>query len=191
MVDCSFNHKEPKDFFISQWQKNDRSLIYVIYRWIVAIFYIFCLSFTIYSAYNRHSLKFLFLYLTSWSLMVTTMSTISSAILATLYHIKLMKIPPKMTNLLKVHWFLSNTSISFAAFVTIIYWSVLHWFVLHPEVNFENVIKHITNSIVIMIDVFINKHPAKCYHFIWQTVISFFYAFTVTWLYFYLGGLNE
>lgn len=119
-----FHSENPKVFVKSQWQSEDKSLIFVIYRWILAAFYISVVGYSWTNAIMYHSFTLWFIYMTSWGIFLGMITTTFAAILTTLHHVNAITLNPKSASY-KVYWFLSNVSTVLAFLITIIYWSVL------------------------------------------------------------------
>lgn len=54
----SFEYDTPRDFLVSQWQAKDKSITYVIYRWIIASFFVFSVATSLVYAILRNTLLF-------------------------------------------------------------------------------------------------------------------------------------
>lgn len=86
--------------------------------------------------------------------------TCLGAILVTLYHFDLLKLGEKLTKYMKVYWWLWNQSLVLSWIVSIFYW-MYHNF-SHEEVDpidLNNILTHVTNSVVLTFDLFIVRHP--------------------------------
>lgn len=152
------------------------------------IFYRLLFSFI--TSITRGEMKVHFIYLTNWNLFTTMLVTTLSAVLVTLYYANRLKISDQMTTILKVYWCFSNSCSMFAVLVSIIYWVALF-----PKENnvidMNNVIIHITNSCVLIIDIFVVKHRPRVWHFIWSLMFGITYILIFTVIYPLLGGLNR
>lgn len=187
-LNTSFEHDTPRDFFVSQWQTKDKSLCYVIYRWIVAIFFGFSVATSIVFAILRNQAQTYIIYLTNWNLTFTMITTGISAWYATKYFRGKCDIKEKMTRNLKVLWFLSSTTTMFASLVTVIYWTIL--FKHDKAIDLNNILIHATNSLVLIIDLCIVKHPGRFGIYLYSLICGLAYLF-FSWLYPFLGGLNK
>jgi hypothetical protein len=189
-IDCSFKHDSPMDFVISQWQNEEKSVAYLLYRWIFAIFFIFSFFFSFITSITRGEMKVHFIYLTNWNLFATMLMTTLSAALVTLYYANRLKVSDHMTTIFKVYWCFSNSCTMFAVLVSIIYWVLLF-----PQetkgIDMNNVIIHITNSCVLIIDVFVVKYRPRVCQFIWSCMFGIAYLLVFTVLYPLFGGLNR
>jgi len=100
-----------------------------------------------------------------------------------------LQVSGKMTKALKLSWFLSTTSNLYAFLVSVIYWTVLY----KTEVNavdFNNIIVHGTNSLVVLINILVVKQPERFGLFLYPLTNGFAFLF-FSWLYPFLGGLNR
>jgi hypothetical protein len=162
-------------------------LIYVLYRWIIAIFFMFSIfNSVIYSIANDKTIA-IFIYLTRWNLYQTTIAMTIGAFLVTRHYFKNEK-NFKMTKSIKIYWIISNNSVVFACSVSIINWTLLHKY--GTPIDLNNVLVHITNSMVLIIDLFIIQHPHRTLHLIYPVMSGLVYlAFSIVFP--FLGGLNE
>lgn len=188
-INTSFEHESPKDFLQSQWQSSEKSFPYVVWRWILACFYIFSVTVSlIKSALGQH-LHVYFIYLTHWNLCFSMISMVLGALLVTLHHMDRLKVDKGMTKSLKVFWFLSTSSNMYAFVVTIIYWTCLY----KTEVNvidLNNIVIHCTNSLVLLINLAVAKQPERFGLFVYPLTCGFLFLF-FTWFYPWLGGRNR
>lgn len=116
--------EDPTVFVKSQWQKSEKSVIFLIYRWIIAVYFIGIVSYSWSRSIYFGTFKFWFIYMTSWGIFLCMLTTIYAAVLTTLYHIDFIKLEAKSVTY-KVYWFLSNVSTVFAFVITVVYWSLL------------------------------------------------------------------
>jgi hypothetical protein len=114
-------------------------------------------------------------------------STAMGAILVTLDYFDKIKFEAKMTRTLSLYWALWNQSIVFSGVVSTLYWMLLF---KSNEVDVNNILIHMTNSIVLVIDLFFVKHPPRYSNFIYLMIVELIYmAFTV--IYPIMGGLDK
>lgn len=189
-LNISFEHESPKDFMISQWQSKDKSVCYIIYRWIVALFFIFSVTTSIIYALIRNQLQVYLIYLTNWNLIFTLLSSCMSAWQSTMYYKDKYIIKEKMTRNLKVFWFMSTTTTMYSVLVSLIYWIVLYKPNGRDSIDLNNIVIHATNSSVLLIDLCIVKHPGRFGLFIYPLCCGFAYLF-FSWFYPFLGGINK
>lgn len=182
-------HDKPEDFLISQWQSSHKSFYYVIYRWIIATFCIFSVTVSVLEDINDGTFSTIFIYFTYQSLFMSMITTLMSAVLSTLYYMGAMQVNGKMTTLLKIFWILSSITVAFSCLVTSVYWSAIHEPEKYP-ITLGNILVHGTNSIFLVMDLFIVKHPARFSMGVYPVGTGLLYLF-FTWLYPYLGGVNK
>ncbi|CRL06419.1 CLUMA_CG019547, isoform A [Clunio marinus] len=192
-IGCNFNtsfeHSEPGDFLKSQWQKKEKSVVYLIYRWIIAGFYTFSVIASIITSAMRVELPFYLIYLTHWNLIFTMLTMLLHAYLVTLHQTDRLKVGDKMTRDLKLYWFLSTTSNVYAFLVSLIYWNILYKTELNV-IDMNNIIVHATNSLVLIIDMAGVKHIGRLGLFVYPLCCGLIFLF-FTWLYPFLGGKNR
>jgi hypothetical protein len=184
----SLNFENPENFFTSQWQKEDKSLIYVIYRWIVAIFFtssvIFCLVSKIKQGHGLHYL----IYLTNWNLTLSMIMTYICAWLSTKFYFGSIDLT-LMTTQLKLFWMFWTLMIMCSNMVSFLYWTFLYNS-QKSAIDLTNILKHATNSIVLNIDWFIVKIPFKIELYAYSLIYGLSFLF-FSWIYPFYGGLNE
>lgn len=187
-MNTSYEHETPKDFVTSQWQTREKSVIYLIYRWTIACFFVFSLLTSIVIATARSEILVYPIYLTHWNLLFTTISMVMAAVLTTLHHKDLLNCE-KMTRELKVFWFLSSSSNMYAFLVSLIYWTLLYK-ADTAVIDLNNVLVHATNALVIIVDLTVVKHPGRFGLFLLPLSCGLLYSF-FSWLYPALGGRNR
>lgn len=121
-----FHHDEPELFVTSQWTALPKKTAhFLIFRWVLAGFYVGILSWSWTSTISRDSgLDYWFIYLTNWGLMLCVLSTVYSVTITTLFYCDLITLKPQSA-LYKVYWLLSNISVVAALLITTVYWSIL------------------------------------------------------------------
>lgn len=188
-INTSFEYDSPVDFLQSQWQTGEKSLAYLIYRWAIAIFFLFCVITSATTAATRSELPYYMIYLTHWNLVFTMFSMLWSAFLVTLHHTDRIRAGERMTSSIKLSWFLSTSSNMYAVLVSLIYWTVLY----KTEVNvidLNNIIVHASNSLVVLFNLLIVKQPERFGLFIYPLSCGCIYLF-FSWFYPFLGGKNK
>jgi len=93
----------------------------------------------------------------------------------------------KMSLLLKVYWALWNQSAALCLIVSAVYWLMIYD---NTEITIGEILVHITNSIVLMIDLFIVKHPPRYSNYIFLAAFDFCYV-SSTLIFQLFGGLNK
>lgn len=151
------------------------------------MFYALSVGYSIFVNIRRGDFRFYFIYLTHLNLCATMVATFLGAFLVTLHHLEKLKAEKGMSTAMKFYWALWNQSIEFSCQVSIFYWATIH---NGETINLNNVLIHITNSIVLIIDAFVVKHPVKHSNVIFIFLAVIFYViFTI--VYQLLGGLNK
>jgi hypothetical protein len=96
----------------------------------------------------------------------------------------------RMTLGLKFYWFMYNNIVSFACAVSLVYWVLLYGTDKDDNINLNNVLMHITNSIVLLIDLLVIQHEFRILHILYSAICGTLYlAFTI--VYPFLGGVNS
>lgn len=121
----ALRHDNPEHFFTTQWTKDVRkSVWFLLFRWILAGFFIGTVAFSWKSSISRNYFNFWFIYMTNLNLLLCTITTTFAAVLVSLYHFDAVTVEPR-SNSYKLYWLLSNVSTVFAFIITIVYWTVL------------------------------------------------------------------
>lgn len=198
-----FRHDNPKVFAQSQWQSGDTSVKFLVFRWLLAVFYI---GITLYSMIDMSlagTMGFWFIYMTHWGIFISMIATTFGAILTTLYHRETIKIEPHSLSY-KLYWFLSNVSTVFAFVITVVYWIVLfegkkreNYFPLNfkfsvfaaGETSALDVLIHGGNSVGMLLELCIARYPIHIFHFL-QTIGAGTVYVLFTVFYFLAGGLD-
>lgn len=115
------------------------------------------------------------------------LSTCFGSFIVCLHYFDLITFAAKVPKIFKIYWVMWNQSLVNSLIVSSFYWLLLYE---GDELNLNNVLVHATNSTVLVIDLFIVKHPPKYLNFIYLFSSSLAYViFTV--VYQFLGGLNK
>jgi hypothetical protein len=187
-LNTSFEHESPKDFVTSQWQTREKSVIYLAYRWTIACFFVFSLFTSLFNSVAKSEIHVYFIYLTHWNLLFTTVSMILSAILVTRHHKNRLNCD-KMTRELKTYWLISSSTSMYAFLVSLIYWTLL--FKQDEAVlDMNNVLVHATNSLVLIFDLSVVKHPGRFGILVYPLCAGVIFLI-FSWIYPFLGGLNR
>lgn len=175
---------------IFQWQREKKCFSFIVYRWLVAVFFAFSVAFAVVCNIKRGYFQFFFIYLTHLNLIGTMLTTYLGAILATLHYIEKVEVNRKNLPLMvKIYWFLWNQSVVFSCLVSIFYWGLLYR-TEKVDIDLNNVLVHIMNSLVLIFDLMIVKHPAKYSNFMHIVAVEVLYMiFTI--VYQLAGGLNK
>ncbi|KAG5677933.1 hypothetical protein PVAND_007647 [Polypedilum vanderplanki] len=164
-LNIDFDHDAPLKFSSSQWQRSNKCLTYVIYRWLVAIFFIFSFVNSIIFSIQRNQLIVSAIYLTRWNLLFTAITSTMGAYFATLSYNGKFTNQNQMTYGMKIYWALHNNIILFAIIISAIYW-------------------------MLIFDLFIIQHPYRFSHMIYPMFCGLVYViFTI--IYTFLGGVDK
>lgn len=128
---------------------------------------------SIYVSIERKEFFSHFFYLTTWGVWTNLLNSILGALLVLSYHYDFSKFDNHMTWPLKFYWFLTNICIVFALCASISYW-ILGYDGQQMEIN--NVVKHATNSLILIMDLFIIKHPYRFSHIIYSVFYGICYG---------------
>lgn len=121
----SLNHNQPEVFVQSQWQSGTKSLKFVIFRWILAAYFIATVAFSWQRALTRNAFGLWWIYMTDWGILLCMISTTYGAILATRFHKNSIQIHPQSTDY-KIYWCLSNIAMVLAFVISIFYYGMLY-----------------------------------------------------------------
>jgi hypothetical protein len=124
----------------------------------------------------------MFIYLTRWNLFATMVSTVLGA-----YLVSKSDRTEISEKVLKFYWFLANNCVCFACVISLIYWTMLY---RDTDVNLNNYLTHATNSLVLIVDLLIVRHPHRMSHFIYPMAFGSLYM-TFTVAYPLLGGVDK
>lgn len=173
--------------FFFQWQRSDRSLAYVWYRWIVAVFYTFSFVNSVISSIMINEASVMFIFLSRWNLLGSAVATLLGAYLASCYYYDRDKMATRGTFPIKFYWFISNNSVVTAFVVSTVYWTLLSH---EGPKDLNNFLMHTTNSIGLLIDVFIVRHPHRVSHLVYPMACGASYMlFTI--IYTFFGGVDH
>jgi hypothetical protein len=160
---------------------------YLIYRWIIAAFFLFSLGVSIEFNIRQGYFRAFFIYMTHLNLCGTVVMTMLIAILVTLHHFSMLKHTKTMTNSLKLYWLLWNQSIVFAFLVDAAFWILLY---KGENLVLDDILIHVTNFLVLVLDLFIVKHPPRFSNFVYIIVVEVVYM-VFTLFYQLAGGLDK
>lgn len=89
-----------------------------------------------------------------------------------------------MPNAFKIHWSLHNISLILSLVITTVYWTVIHD--EHHVVDVTNILTHVSNSLVMFIDLIIISYPVRLLHVVQPLLAGLVYALFS--LFYYLAG---
>ena len=185
-----------RSFTEPQWQ-NHVATWYMTYRCMILVAWIMIIICSIFElgCYEplgkNHKWP---IYLTNWDLLLGSIQA-SLGLLLVFKRWKLQTQPDFDPNNLtlgkaeKIYWFLYTTTCSLAINVTVMYWVAVHDPKIH-HVDPLNIMIHVCNSLLMMIDFAIMNVPLKMRHFWWCLTIATGYI-TFTLIYYYAGGTDK
>lgn len=188
---CGLHHHPPEEFVKSQWQTRTKSNVFLIYRWIVGLFFVVVTIFSMQKNITLRDWGIWFIYLTHWGVLLCLSTTILGAIIVTTWHFhpefsENLKEASGMPILFKIYWMLHNSTLVLSIVISLIYWSVLYQ---GEPIDATNAMTHITNSVLMFIDLLIVAYPIRLMHVIQPIAFGMSYlVFSV--IYHFLGGTN-
>ncbi|XP_011189322.2 protein rolling stone [Zeugodacus cucurbitae] len=178
-------HEPAEDFFKSQWQSQPKSIIWLIYRWLLAVTFAVGVLGSLIQTFNEGKW---FIYLTDWGFFLCLYTSLFGAILVTIYYCSKDNIPvPPWA--LKLYWASYWITLCLATLITFIY-----WIFIFPTDNQSgwavyNLWAHGFNSILMIFDHMLVAFPDRILHFVYPLGLGLMYGiFTV--IYYYAGGVD-
>ncbi|TMW52344.1 hypothetical protein DOY81_002601 [Sarcophaga bullata] len=194
----NFNHDQQDQFYRSQWQRSERSWLFLIYRWMWAIFFIsvFISCLILQFANGKY-----FIFLTNWGIILCMLTQLLAAILVTRWHFDLGSLrteqcdrnsrEQKSPTMVKIYWLLYDVTLPLALVITTIYWTFLHGKMNKPQrfpvISF---VTHCLNSVFMLVDFFMVAFPVRLLHTIYAMLLPIIFCF-FTVIYFFCGGTDE
>lgn len=158
----------------------------MIYRWVVAIFFVLSVIYSIKSNIDLGAIDVYFIYWTHLNLWGTMVTMTLGAVLVTKYFFSQDKIGIIMPRSLRFFWAMWNQSIVFACLISGSYWILLH----KTSINMDIIFTHAFNVIVPVVDLFVIAHPPRYSQFFYVTFVGVSYGvFTI--VYQFSGGLDK
>ncbi|KAI8119300.1 Protein rolling stone, partial [Lucilia cuprina] len=193
---CGFEHTPPNDFVKSQWQNRTKSIVYLIYRWFLALFFTAVVIESMIDPDPDENPNFwlYFIYMTNWGIMLCMITNVYAAILVTIWHFH-PEYADKLLNLeslkspFRIYWAIHITTLVVSIVITIIYWSILYD-ANESTLSATNILTHAFNSICMFIDLLIVAHPLRLLHMFLPVSFGLFYAFFSV-IYQLCGGHNR
>lgn len=180
--------KTPKYLLCSRWLQTQKSF-FLCYRWALAMYFVFVCTFSIAASIKRGDLHYQLIYLTYWGLLLITIRMLTGALLVSHYCSKT-AIPDEMTKWLSFYWLLVINSNVYSVIVTSVYWLAPATEGFDKSLNWHSFFVHISNSLAVVIEVFIVNHPSEISHFVF--ILPFGSAYLIfTLIYHVFGGVNK
>ncbi|XP_001355757.4 uncharacterized protein hbt [Drosophila pseudoobscura] len=194
------DHVHRHNFYLCQWQRNTQvRIVYLFYRWITAIT---CLAALVCSLldigrteehFEHHYAKW-WIYLTHWGLLFCTVQAwlaawiVTQGMMVEREDFEIVR-QAKKSRLHHLYWVLYTCATVYAFIVTMCYWLLVHNSEIH-KIDTLNIMVHVLNSIIMLIDLAIVGHPIKMSHAYFTTGIGLAYAI-FTGIYFLAGGTDR
>lgn len=182
-------------FYRSQWQENETSLLYTIYRIVNALYFLITLVISVLRYPSHSRLKWL-IFLTDWGYVVNTFQALISSYLViemNLFAEKTLKFPFPATlyhrKLCQIYWISHTIAVDIAFAISSMYWTMIY----DPSkdnIDFLNISRHVANSVVMATDLLLVAHPLHLLHIYWPIGFGLVYVL-FTYLYYLLHGTDE
>ncbi|KAL5288738.1 hypothetical protein ACFFRR_009142 [Megaselia abdita] len=183
------NHVPVDDFYISQWQKDTKSVYFLIYRWLLALFFI-GVVFTC-MVFQWSGGKF-FIFLTDWGFLLCMITCVYGAVLVSINYCRPFD-SVKQTWTFKIYWALHITTLILAVIITIVYWIFLWPKDTHAKSSTRslafNAFQHACNTGVMFFDQFVVAFPTRLLHVIYPLGLGVIYA-VFSAIYYGAGGTD-
>ncbi|XP_062130307.1 LOW QUALITY PROTEIN: protein rolling stone-like [Drosophila sulfurigaster albostrigata] len=181
----TLHHDEPGDFCRSQWQRGDRSIIWLLYRWLFAAFFAGGVLASCIQHFNEGTW---FIYLTDWGFVLCFYACTYGAVVATIYFIRPSYFEPG-SSALKIYWASHFTTTVLALMITLVFWTALYPSMAGGPIGLYNLWAHAFNSVCMLIDCFVIAFPTRLMHFIYPLVIGLTYGI-FSLIYYFAGGTD-
>lgn len=86
LYNCGFDHDYADSMVRSQWQARSRNNMYLLYRWLVAIFVLIIVLYSFVDNAIKRDIGTFFIYFTHWGIMINMVVGVMGAILVTVWH---------------------------------------------------------------------------------------------------------
>ncbi|XP_030080024.1 protein rolling stone-like [Drosophila hydei] len=181
----SLYHDQPADFCRSQWQRSDRSFIWLIYRWLLAAFFATGVICSLIDQFNEGTW---FIYLTDWGFSLCFYACTYGAIVATIYFIK-----PSYFEAgswaLRIYWCSHFMTTVLALIITLVFWTALYPSMSDGPIGLYNLWAHAFNSICMLFDCFVLAFPTRLMHSVYPLAAGLVYGL-FSLVYFWAGGTD-
>lgn len=123
-------------------------------------------------------------------MLATAITCTIGAFYVTLFYFGKINPQDQMTIGLKFYRFMYNNIVSFSCAVSLVYWILLYGTDKDDKIDLNNILMHMTNSLVLLIDLIVIQHEYQIIHFLYLVVCGTLYlVFTI--VYPFLGGVND
>lgn len=172
-----------------QWQKDEKepSVWFMVYRITFACYFLFVLAVSVITADEKGQLGFFWIFVSNWNLVLNAVTSVCSVfILCPYFTDQIVQGQNLMPCVFQFYWFLVMLSPSLSFGITSVYWTFFDIRQTGPSELFTNA----GNSLVLLIDLFINAYPARFEHFVYPMAVHISYFFGFNLPYTLLGGVN-
>lgn len=192
--ELGLTEEEPINFVLCQWQRQRTKpkIWYLIYRWIVALYFLvtWLLSILIVKQKTDGFQAKWLIYLTNWGYTMCTFQALLAATIlsACLLSTKLNEgfyLQEKALKLYKIYWLTNIIATVVACGITIIYWSFIYDEKTN-DLDAMNIFLHAMNTVVMTFDFWMVSHPFRLFHFIYPVTFAAFYG--IFSIFYYLAG---
>ncbi|XP_061390127.1 protein rolling stone-like [Musca vetustissima] len=181
----SLNHKPADDFLKSQWQTSQKSYLWPLYRWGLAL----CFSVGVLgSLIQQWADGKWFIYLTDWGFLLCMYISWFSAILVTIYHFH-PRYFDNRTKVLKFYWCSHWCVLVVATVITFMYWLFIYPTDNANASDLYNLWAHGFNSILMVLDHMLVAFPTRLMHFVYPLILGLIYAI-FSLIYYFAGGVD-
>ncbi|XP_039952643.1 protein rolling stone isoform X1 [Bactrocera tryoni] len=181
----SLTHEPTEVFFKSQWQSQPKSIIWLIYRWLLAATFAVGVLGSLIQTFAEGKW---FIYLTDWGFFLCMYTSVFGAILVTIFYCSKdnVFVPPWA---LKLYWASYWTTLSLATLITFIYWIFIFPTDNQSAWEVYNLWAHGFNSILMIMDHMLVAFPVRLLHSVYPLCLGLIYGiFTV--IYYWAGGVD-
>ncbi|KAK0182556.1 hypothetical protein PV327_000683 [Microctonus hyperodae] len=179
--------------------QNITTLGYLIYRWMISLLWISIIVCSLFDYGSSKPPKTTYtwpIYLTNWDLVIGAIQSILGVILVTKrWTLQKTQTDSNACNIIKygklekLYYVLYTIACTLAVGVTVSYWAAVYDSKIHT-IDPLNIMLHVCNSLLILMDVLIVSIPLKFRHFWWCLVLILFYL-TFSIIYYAAGGLDK
>ncbi|XP_018786961.1 PREDICTED: uncharacterized protein LOC108967788, partial [Bactrocera latifrons] len=193
-------HVHRHNFYLCQWQRNTQvRIVYLFYRWLTAIT---CLAALVCSLldigrteehFENHYAKW-WIYLTHWGLLFCTVQAwlaawiVTQGMMVEREDFEVVR-QVRKSRLHHIYWVLYTCATVYSFIITMCYWLLVHDPEIH-KIDALNIMVHVFNSVIMLIDLAIVGHPIKLSHVYFTTGIGLAYGI-FTGIYFIAGGTDR
>ncbi|XP_039952493.1 protein rolling stone-like [Bactrocera neohumeralis] len=181
----SLKHQPIDDFAKSQWQKGSRSLCWLIYRWLLAAFFIAVVCDTMINLFYAGKW---FIYLTAWGFFLCMLTSLYGAIIVSIYYWRPHDFAAHPI-VFKMYWVSYWTTLVLATVITLVYWSLLYPYDKSGVSLTYNLLGHASNSILMVLDHMLVAFPTRIFHFVYPIGMGVIYVI-FSLIYYFAGGVD-